>query len=439
MLYERWRQIARECQDEIALRDVASGRAWAFAELAAVAEHGGAADSSPIVFPQSDSAEFVIAVLQAWRSRRVVCPLEPGQAPPHIASDLPAGIVHLKKTSATTGASRVVAFTPAQLLADAENIVTTMGLRPDWPNLGVISLAHSYGFSNLVLPLLLHGIPLVLVGSGLPEALRRAAATQPSFTLAAVPALWRSWHDANAIPSNIRLAISAGAPLAVGLEQSVFAVRGLKIHNFYGSSECGGIAYDLTAGPRLDGSCAGAPLRNVQLAVAEDGCLEVRGPAVGETYWPERSQDLCGGVFHTSDLAEMSFGLVYLRGRAGDQINVAGRKVSPDTIETALASHPQVRECLVFGAPSADAERGETIVACLTGTNGATSESLKQFLMEKLPAWQVPREWWFVESLQATERGKLSRAEWRKRYLEKTGGKAPNTKLQAPEELQTPN
>ena len=49
----------------------------------------------------------------------------------------------------------MVAFTAAQLMADAENIVTTMGLRPDWPNLGVLSLAHSYGFSNLVLPLLL--------------------------------------------------------------------------------------------------------------------------------------------------------------------------------------------------------------------------------------------------------------------------------------------
>jgi acyl-CoA synthetase (AMP-forming)/AMP-acid ligase II len=417
MLYERWRQVARHCQDEIALRDAASGRAWTFAELAAVAEHG-AAGTSPIAFPQSASAEFVIAVLRAWRLRQVVCPLEPGQAMPHIAGDLPAGIVHLKKTSATTGASRVVAFTAAQLMADVENIVATMGLRPDWPNLGVISLAHSYGFSNLVLPLLLHGIPLVLVGSGLPEALRRAAAAQP-FTLAAVPALWRSWYDANAIPANIRLAISAGAPLAIGLEQSVFAASGLKIHNFYGSSECGGIAYDVTAGPRLDGSCAGAPLRNVRLAVAEDGCLEVRGPAVGEAYWPEPSPDLGGGIFHTRDFAEISFGLVYLRGRASDQINVAGRKVSPETIEAALASHPDVRECLVFGAPSADAERGETIVACLTGTNGATSEVLKQFLMEKLPAWQVPREWWFVETLQATERGKLSRAQWRKRYLEK--------------------
>ena len=52
--------------------------------------------------------------------------------------------------------------------------MATMGLRPDWPNLGVISLAYSYGFSNLVLPLLLHGVPLFLAPSPLPVALRCA-------------------------------------------------------------------------------------------------------------------------------------------------------------------------------------------------------------------------------------------------------------------------
>ena len=54
------------------------------------------------------------------------------------------------------GNPRAILFTVSQLMADATNIVDTMGLRADWPNLGVISLAHSYGFSNLITPLLLH-------------------------------------------------------------------------------------------------------------------------------------------------------------------------------------------------------------------------------------------------------------------------------------------
>jgi acyl-CoA synthetase (AMP-forming)/AMP-acid ligase II len=419
MLYERWRQVARALPAEIALRDLVSGREWTFQELALAAEQGKP-DAGRFAFPHGTTAEFILTVVKAWRAGQIVCPLEPDQQPPESIPIPPADIVHLKTTSATTGAPRMVAFTAQQLAADAENIVETMKLRPDWPNVGVISLAHSYGFSNLVLPLLLHGIPLILAGSSLPESLRRAAALESAVTLPAVPALWRAWHDANAIPSNVRLGISAGAPLTLSLEQNVFTRSGLKIHNFYGSSECGGIAYDATAGPRLDGSCAGAAMHRVALSTAEDGCLEVRSAAVGRTYWPEPAPNLQNGIFRTSDLAEISFGLVYLRGRASDQINIAGRKVSPEMIEKALLTHPAVQDCLVFGAPVTDGQRSEVIVACVVSRPAIKNGELRQFLLERLPAWQVPREWWMLDSLSVSERGKLSRAEWRRRFVEIT-------------------
>src|SRR6185312_9218423 len=291
MLYERWRQIARTFPGQIALRDLPSHRQWTFRELELAAETSAAGEQK-IAFPTGLSAEFIFSVLRAWQAGQVICPIEADQRPPEIPPGFPSDIVHLKMTSGTTAAPRFVAFTASQLMADAENIVATMGLRPDWPNLGVISLAHSYGFSNLVLPLLLHGIPLILAGAPLPEIVLRAGATEKAITLAAVPALWRTWRDADAIPRNVKLAISAGAPLPVALEQSVFAARGLKIHNFYGSSECGGIAYDASAGPRLDDSCAGAPMRNVNLSVGDDGCLAVRSKAVAQTYWPEQNPRL---------------------------------------------------------------------------------------------------------------------------------------------------
>jgi acyl-CoA synthetase (AMP-forming)/AMP-acid ligase II len=74
----------------------------------------------------------------------------------------------------------------------------------------------------------------------------------------------------------------------------------------------------------------------------------------------------------------------------------------------------------VFGAPITDGQRSEIIVACVVKRQSVTGDSLKQFLLEKLPTWQVPREWWMVESLSANDRGKHSRAEWRKRFLEIT-------------------
>jgi long-chain acyl-CoA synthetase len=414
MLYERWRQIARERSSEIALSDLSRAAHWTFAQLAAAAEQGSI--TGPVAFPQGP--DLILTLLRAWRENKIACPLEASQTPLTF-SRLPPNCAHLKTTSATGGSARVVTFTAAQLAADADNIVATMGLRPDWPNLGVISLAHSYGFSNLVLPLLLHGIPLVLVEAPLPEIVRQAAKTHPAITLAAVPALWSVWHNAGAMPSNIRLAISAGAPLPLPLEQSIHAAHGLKIHNFYGSSECGGIAYDATATPRTDASIAGAPMKNVELSVGPDGCLEIHGQNVAETYWPDPLPNLVNGCFRTSDLVEIKEGVVHLRGRAGDQINLAGRKISPDEIEKILLTHPQVRECLVFGAPSPDAERADLIVAAIVGEVSLNPETLKQFLLDRMPAWQIPREWLLVDSLGSNQRGKISRAEWRRKFLDR--------------------
>jgi long-chain acyl-CoA synthetase len=272
-----------------------------------------------------------------------------------------------------------------------------------------------------VLPLLLHGIPLILAPVPLPEAIRLAAQGEPALTLAGVPALWRAWHEAGAIPPNVRLALSAGAPLPLALEQAVLSATGLKIHNFYGSSECGGIAYDATTTPRTDDACVGAPMHNVQLALNEGGCLQVRGGAVGQTYWPEPAETLGRGLFQTGDVAELKDGLVYLRGRLSEQINVSGRKVSPASIEQALAAHPAVRECLVFGVPSEDADRTEFIVACVAANRPLAAAQLRQFLLDSLPAWQVPRQWWFVDSLPANARGKISRAEWRRKFMETQG------------------
>jgi acyl-CoA synthetase (AMP-forming)/AMP-acid ligase II len=415
MLYERWRQVAQDFKNEIALHDVASDDSWTFAQLSKVAESCDRL-REPVAFPKGISSEFIFSILQAWRFNKAVCPLESKQAPPALAK-LPPEIVHLKTISSGASSARVVGFKAEQLCADANNIVETMKLRRNEPNLGVISLAHSYGFSNLVLPLLLHGIPLALANSTSPETLRRAAKKFDSITLPAVPALWRAWLDANAIPKNVRLAISAVTPMPLALEKEIFEKAGIKVHSFYCAAECGAIAYDPSESPRKDSRFVGVPMRNVQLKINPKGCVEVHSLAVGESYFPDGSETLANGCFQTNDLAELKKDKVFFSGRATDQIHVAGRKVSPEMIETALLAHPEVADSLVFGIPNEDSESGEIIVACVAVHGRLTTEALKQFLLKKLPAWKVPREWWLVDSLQTNEHGKRSRNEWRQNYL----------------------
>jgi acyl-CoA synthetase (AMP-forming)/AMP-acid ligase II len=415
MLYAAWKEVARSRSHELALTDLGDGRQWTFAQLAEEGERRATEDA--VIYPSGAGAGFILDILGAWREGCVLCPLELGQAA-LVLPQLPQEWAHLKTSSGTSsGTPQIIAFTAAQLAADARNIVDTMGLRADWPNLGVVSLAHSYGFSNLVLPLLLHGVPLILLPSRLPEGIRRACLKFSNLTLPAVPALWRVWHEAESILPAIKLAISAGAALPAALETAIFKRTGIKVHNFYGASECGGICYDASETPRVRDEDVGAALCGVTLEIDAEGCLGVRSSAAGETYWPNPSLALGGGKFQTGDRAELRDGRVFLRGRRGDVINLAGRKVAPELIERAILRHPGVRDCVVFGVPEPDGARGESIAACVSARGELTEESLREFVGQSLPDWQAPRHWRFVAEIEEPDRGKISRAKWRERFL----------------------
>jgi acyl-coenzyme A synthetase/AMP-(fatty) acid ligase len=429
--------------------EAATGRRWTFEEVRAAtldaAERGG--PESGVVCPGGQGVSMIMEVLAAWEAGWVVCPVESGAAVPeartwHGLRDVCPEAVLAKTTSGSTGAPRHVLFSADQLAADARAIVSTMELHPELPNVGAISLAHSYGFSNLVLPLVLHGIPLVLAASPLPGSVRDAldlvahgAAGGTRAALPGVPALWRAWHAAGVTdPSRIAVALSAGAPLPLELEREVWAANGLKIHNFLGSSECGGIAYDRTSQPRDKATLVGTALDGVSLAVDAAGRLVVRSAAVGLAYWPEAPEAndtdgpaLQAGTFRTGDLAEARDDAWHLLGRAADTINLAGRKMHPAELESILRTHPAVKECLVFGIPSADPARGEEVVAAISwdDTRDEDWHSLPTWLGAHLPAWKRPRHWWSCPDLAATARGKLPRAEWRTRYLAAMAARRP--------------
>jgi len=419
-LYELWRQAASCRSSDLALWDVPSGRRWTFTQLARDSENPPPSEDHGICHPMGTGAEFVLDLLRGWRAGLVTCPLEHPSSP-SLPAALPKDCAHLKLTSATTGAARAVAFSADQLLADAAHIMEGMRLRSEWANVATISLAHSYGFSSLVLLLLFHGMPLILAGGGLPEQLRTACASMNNLVLPSVPALWRTWLEAGVIPENVRVAISAGAPLPVALEQLIFERHGLKIHNFYGSTECGGIAYDASETPREDANLVGTILPSVQVSLNQQGCVQVRGPNVGLTYYPDPEPTLCHGIFQTRDLGRLEGNALFLLGRASDQINVAGRKVSPEAIEQVLRNHPAVRECVVFGVADQLEHRGEAIVAALAlRTSDALSE-VRQHAQSRLPSWQWPKHWWLVDDLTPNDRGKISRSQWAERFLKSTG------------------
>lgn len=324
----------------------------------------------------------------------------------------------LKLTSGTTSAPRAIRFRAHQLLADCENICDTMGFGAADINFGVIPFSHSYGFSNLITPLICRGVPLVCSEDRLPRAILNGLAASGATVFPGMPVFFQKLTETENPPPlpRLRLCISAGAPLLENVAAPFTQKFGLKIHTFYGASECGGIAYDASDDPVYEDGFVGHPMKNVAINFGkgvEDTRIEVKSEAVGDSYFPDAdAETLCDGHFSPSDLIEKTARGMRIVGRVSDVINVAGRKLNPMEVEAQLLKFPGVKQVVVFGIPSS--LRHEEAVACVSGT--ADAAGLMAYAHSVLSAWQVPKDIWLVAEIPASERGKISRRDLAKQY-----------------------
>jgi len=326
----------------------------------------------------------------------------------------PEGCEFLKLTSGTTSRPRAIRFTAAQLVADCDNICETMGIGARDLNFGVIPFSHSYGFSNLITPLLCRGVPLVASEERMPRAILTGIAHTGATVFPGMPVFFEKLADIGGPLPALRLCISAGAPLPPRAGQAFADKFSLKVHTFYGSSECGGIAYDAGEGPVCEEGFVGQAMRNVEITpLGASGQIAVRSAAVGEGYYPEPEPEVLGaGRFVPADLVRIEARGLYIAGRASDVINIAGRKLNPAEVEARLAQCPGVRQVVVFGIASA--LRNEEAVACVSGS--AKAEEVLRYARTVLSGWQVPKDVWLVDEMPVNERGKLSRKELARAY-----------------------
>lgn len=327
----------------------------------------------------------------------------------------------IKLTSGTTGVPRAILFTSAQIAADCDQICETMGIgEADW-NYGVVAFSHSYGFSNLITPLLCRGVPLVAAEDALPRAVLSGMAASGATVLPAVPAVFQALGAVEGAMPSLRLCISAGAPLRPDTARAFRERFGRKVHVFYGASECGGIAYDGSEDEELALGFVGRPMHGVRIETLEDGGIAVHSAAVGQGYFPATDSDeaLSDGIFRPVDILEETPDGLRIVGRRSDIINVGGKKVNPAEIESLLLDHPVVREAVVFGV-QCDA-RSQAICACVVARGEIGEGELRAYCAARLATWQVPRSIIQLDALPVNARGKISRAELAKQFESLSG------------------
>jgi len=328
----------------------------------------------------------------------------------------------LKLTSGTTAAPRAIRFRSHQLLADCNQICDTMGISDADLNFGVIPISHSYGFSNLLTPLIARGVPMVVSRDRTPRAILADLAHSNATVFPGMPVFYQAFCEMEYVPvlPKLRLCISAGAPLPRAVSKKFREKFNLTIHSFYGASECGGICYARETTNEEEGF-VGQPMKGISIELlnpnAGAGQIQVRSPAVADGYFLEPNEEKLGnGIFVPDDLLARHDSGFRIVGRISDVINVAGKKVNPAEVEAHLLRFGGVRQAVVFGLTAGAGLRNEEVAACVVVSPQVSENDLLRFCRAALSAWQVPKRVFVVDAIPMNERGKISRRDLARRF-----------------------
>ena len=150
----------------------------------------------------------------------------------------------------------------------------------------------------------------------------------------------------------LKAMVSGGAPLNpdVGL---FFHALGLPVLQGYGQTEAAPvISANVPGRARLD--TVGPALDGVEVRIAEDGEILVRGDLVMRGYWKDAAataQVLQAGWLHTGDIGEIDpDGCIRITDRKKDIIvNSGGDNVAPARVEGVLLLEPEIGQALIYG------------------------------------------------------------------------------------------
>ncbi len=170
---------------------------------------------------------------------------------------------------------------------------------------------------------------------------------------------------------NARMCVSGAAPIAPEILE-FFGGLDLTIHEVYGQSEdCGPTSFNVPGQTKF--GSVGPAVPGVQIRIADDGEILVKGPNVFMGYYKDpaaTADSLIDGWLHSGDLGSFDDdGFLFITGRKKEIIITAGGKnIAPKNIEAALKNQDLIAEAVVIG------DRRKFLTALLTLDEDATTE-----------------------------------------------------------------
>ncbi len=383
---------------------------------------------------------------------------------PKVDIDVKKDLAHLAYTGGTTGVSKGVMLTHANVVSNVlqygnwaggaqvemvDGVLTAVfppGVDPEKDRLVtrdretalvVVPWFHAMGTVGYLNNLIYSGTTMVVFPRFEPKEYLDAVVKYRATILGGAPQLYIpliNHPDFDSYDlSSIKIAASGAAPLAMPvLEKMLDAFSGARVQEGYGLTEC---SMGATANPpdrnAIRPGSVGLPVYDTELKVIDtvtgedlpagsEGEICIRGPQVMQGYWnkPEASAEvLKDGWLLTGDIGrEDEDGFFYITDRKKDMIIYKGYNVYPRELEEVIFEHPAIQQCAVVGRPDLDV--GEAPVAFIELKKGAKADQdeIMEFTNSKVAHYKKLRDVIFLEQVPVSGAGKVLKKELRERF-----------------------
>lgn len=327
-------------------------------------------------------------------------------------------------TSGTTGRAKGVMMNHEQTLRLYTEWCDLADLRPGDRYLIVNPFFHTFGYKAGCIAALIRGATILPVPVFDVPAVVDLIEAERVTMLPGPPTLYQSLL---AVPDKDRLAtlragVTGAADIPVELIRRVHEELPFQtLATGYGLTEAGTVTLSRPGDTFTEiATTAGKPCDGVEVRLAEDGEVLVRGYSLMQGYLddPEATAEAIdpGGWLHTGDLGTFDGGgRLKIVGRKKDMFIVGGFNAYPAEIEGFLLEHPAVRQVAVIGVP--DERMGQVGMAFVVlqprvrdataEGGGVTGPELISWSRDRMAGYKVPRYVEFLDELPLNATGKV--------------------------------
>ena len=323
-------------------------------------------------------------------------------------------------TSGTTGRPKGAMMNHRQTLRMYEEWATLADLREGDRYLQINPYFHTFGLKAGLITSFLRGATMLPVAVFEVDPVVDLIERERITMLPGPPTLYHSLLAVRdkARLSTLRAGVTGAADIPVELVRRIHGELPFQtLMTGYGLTEAGNVTLSRPGDSFEDvATTAGLPCEGVEVRIAEDGEVLVRGYGVMQGYLddPDATAKAIDdeGWLHTGDLGNFdATGRLRIDGRKKDMFIVGGFNAYPAEIEGFMLEHPAVAQVAVIGVP--DQRLGQVGKAFVVPKTSVSEEDLITWCRDRMAAFKAPRYVEFLNELPLNATGKVMKDQLR--------------------------